>query len=86
MLSQAQQGTYVAPSRQTLAQFVSEWLPAARVTVRESTWASYRANLTLHVLPQLGHLQLRELSASQLNALSARFSNLTLRVSQTSSS
>jgi len=48
---------------------VSEWLPAARVTVRESTWASYRANLTLHVLPQLGHLQLRELSASQLNAL-----------------
>lgn len=68
VLAEMQQGTYVQPSRQTLAEFAAEWIPAVKVTVRESTWASYRSNLTLHVLPKLGHLQLRSLSASHLNS------------------
>ncbi len=62
-------GTYVPPSRRTLAEFVDEWLPAVRPQVRENTWQSYGDQLRWYVLPRLGGVRLNELGPADLNRL-----------------
>ncbi|HVD18697.1 MAG TPA: tyrosine-type recombinase/integrase, partial [Propionibacteriaceae bacterium] len=64
-------GTYVEPTKQTLAEFAREWLFAVQPTIRPSTHHSYDRNLRLHVLPQLGSVELRRIDAGMLNALYA---------------
>lgn len=60
--------SYAPPKRQTVAQYlVDDWLPAARVNLEESTWASYCRYINLHVVPRIGATQLRALDAGQLN-------------------
>ncbi len=73
ILGTIQTATYVPPRRQTLAAFLTDdWLPAIKGTVRPSTFESYRRYLALHVIPQIGGVQLRDLDGARLNALYAR--------------
>lgn len=61
-------GTYIAPARQTLGQFlVDDWLPAIRSTVEPSTHESYSRYLRLHVIPRIGGVGLQQLDAGILN-------------------
>jgi len=64
-------GNYLEPTKQTLSEFAREWLVAIKPTIRPSTHHSYSRNLTLHVLPQLGSVQLRHIDAGTLNTLYA---------------
>jgi integrase len=62
-------GMLVKPSRRTMATFlVDEWLPTVRRRTRLSTWANYRTNISVHVVPVLGDVELQRLSPAQLNA------------------
>lgn len=72
MLAKLQEGTYVVPSKQTVAEFADDWLAAIGSTVRASTLASYRRNLEQHVVPTIGHIPLRVLDAGALNGLYAQ--------------
>jgi len=66
------QGTYVAPRRQTTGEFLqSDWLPAVRRELAESTWESYERNIRHHVVPAIGPVQLQELDGAALNRLYA---------------
>jgi integrase len=47
------------------------WLPTKQLTLRPSTWDSYRRNIELHVLPSLGRVPLRQLRAEHLERLYA---------------
>lgn len=68
----ARQGTYVAPARQTMAQFLyDDWLPAVRRTLAESTWESYERNIRHHVVAYVGHLSLQAVDGAVLNRLYA---------------
>jgi integrase len=68
--------TYVAPRRQTVAEYLQhDWLPAARVNLEESTWASYRRYIDLHVAPRIGGIQLQSLDSGTLNRLYADLLN-----------
>jgi integrase len=54
----------------TLATFMlRRWLPAKRMNLRPSTWDGYRRLVELHVVPRLGHVPLRRLQATHLEAL-----------------
>jgi integrase len=64
-------GTYLEPTKQTLSEYTREWLAAIKPTIRPSTHYSYSRNLQLHVLPQLGSVQLRRIDAGMLNSLYA---------------
>jgi integrase len=64
-------GHYLEPTKQTLTEFVTEWLAAIKTTIRPSTHYSYSRNLQLHVLPRLGSVQLRRIDAGMLNGLYA---------------
>lgn len=60
-------GRYVEPSRLSLGTFLTTmWLPAARATVRATTWDSYEAYIRLYVVPRIGELPLQSISRGQL--------------------
>ena len=55
LLARVDQGTYIEPSRLTLAAFLrQQWLPGLAGRVRATTLHSYRTNLERYVLPRIG--------------------------------
>jgi integrase len=70
LLTAKDNGTYVPKSRQTVAEYVEEWLKAIAPTVRPSTHYSYSRNL-LHVVPRIGSAPLAAVDAGTLNQLYA---------------
>jgi integrase len=67
ILSRLDRGTYVEPSRQTVAEYLAEWLAAIRTRVRPGTWESYERNVRSHIDPAIGSTRLQDLSAATLN-------------------
>ena len=45
------------------------WLAGKRLTLRDTTWDGYRRKIERHILPALGHVPIRRLSPSRLEAL-----------------
>jgi integrase len=64
-------GSYVPKSRQTVRDYLGEWLAAIAPTVRAATHYSYSRNLQLHVVPEIGSAQLAAVDAGTLNTLYA---------------
>jgi len=69
LLSKLDRGEYVEPSRQTLADYLVEWLTAIEHTVRPSTFDSYKRNMHNHVLAHIGSTTLSRVDAVTLNGL-----------------
>jgi hypothetical protein len=64
LLDDGDKGTYVAPVKETFGEYLTRWLPTIKTTVRANTFESYRSAVDVHLIPRLGHLQLRQLSRS----------------------
>ncbi|WP_236244527.1 tyrosine recombinase XerC [Streptomyces sp. CC210A] len=58
-------GTFIAPSKLTLAEWLDQWLEHKRRDVEETTIRTYRLAL-VHVYDRLGHVRLQELSEDQV--------------------
>jgi integrase len=72
-LAAIQGGVFREPSKVTLGQFLTErWLPAREVALRPSTYASYRGLVERHVLPEIGHVQIQQLTPDQLDRFYSR--------------
>jgi integrase len=70
VLTRLGDGSYAAPSKQTLADYLeNEWLPAIESTVRPLTFTQYRSVVKLRIVPTLGHLRLQTLTGGHLNTL-----------------
>ncbi len=63
--------SYVAPKRQRVGEYLEDWLEIAEQSVAASTFASYRRNLRVHVIPRIGGVQLQALDSVHLNRLYA---------------
>ena len=69
-LSTVRTGTFVEASKRTTGGFLrDEWLPAMRLNVRPSTWASYQGLLEAYVIPTLGGVELQQLTPAHLTSL-----------------
>jgi len=74
-LQRASAGVFVEPSRLTFGSYlIDQWLPAIEGSVRTSTLASYKGNITRHVIPMLGGVQLQALTAPMLTTVYRRLS------------
>ena len=63
-------GTFVEVSKRTTGSFLrDEWLPAMRLNVRPSTWASYQGLLEAYVIPTLGGVELQQLTPAHMATL-----------------
>jgi integrase len=69
-------GTYIAPDRTTLSEWVTDsWLSMTATRVKPSTLFSYRRNLEIHVLPTLGAKTLQQITPTMLNTLYAQLAS-----------
>lgn len=70
LLTEVQQGSFVAPSRTTLGEFlIHEWLPARSPSLRPSTTATYEQLIRNYVTPTLGPAKLQVIDGGMLNRL-----------------
>jgi hypothetical protein len=53
----------------------SQWLPAKKAVLRPSTYAGYRRNVELHVIPTLGRIPIRRLRDKHLEELYDRLAH-----------
>lgn len=63
------QGTYVAPHRLTVAEYMATWISAHEVELKPSTAMSYRAKIDRYIVPTIGHERLQDLSPSRLSVV-----------------
>src|SRR5690606_12306533 len=76
MLAEKDLGTFVEPSRQTLHEYLDEWLRvAAKPRLRERTYRDYEQLLRRYVRPALGSCRLAELSPVMIQDLYTRLTN-----------
>lgn len=81
-LARLDRGTYSAPSKLSVAEFLdSEWLPAIEATVRPLTVEKYRQAVRLYLKPQIGSQRLQGLSPAHLNAMYGELERAGLSVS-----
>jgi len=55
----------------------SQWLPAKKAKLQRSTFAGYRRNVELHIIPTLGRIPIRRLRDNQLESLYDRLAHPT---------
>lgn len=72
VLSRLGDGSYAAPSKQTVGEFLLEWLPAVEGTLRPLSFKQYESVVRTRLIPTLGHLRLQALTGGHLNALYAK--------------
>ncbi|MEP1125509.1 MAG: tyrosine-type recombinase/integrase [Ilumatobacter sp.] len=65
-LAGLQQGTYVAPSKQTVREFLDTWIDTVKPELAITAWTNYREVLKSYVLPYIGSVRLADLSAMDL--------------------
>ena len=70
-LHDQEHGLPPVPQRQTVAQYLAQWLSAVQPTIEYTTWLRYEQIVRLHLVPALGHLRLAHLTPQHLHALYA---------------
>ncbi len=55
-------GTYIAPSKMTVSEWLSEWSEMYLKNVKDSTRSSYMTIINTHLLPNIGAIRLDELT------------------------
>lgn len=69
VLTKLDEGTYIEPSKDTVASFMRSWLDSIRGSgIRPSTFAAYETLAEKHIIPALGATSLQKLTPAMLNA------------------
>jgi integrase len=72
VLREQQQGTLVTSPHQKIEQFLHQWLEIHRASVRIRTYERYEQIVRIHLIPQIGHVQLQKLTVQHVQALYAK--------------
>jgi integrase len=72
LLRDQQQGLNIAPQRQTVEQFLRQWLSGVTDSVRPKTACVYRWAVEQHIIPAIGCYQLQQLTAQQVDSLKTK--------------
>jgi integrase len=70
-LTGLQRGTYVAPSRQTVAEFLELWIDGARSELAITAWTNYGEIIRRYIVPFIGSKRLVDLSPLDVKAMHA---------------
>lgn len=71
LLAEQTQGTFVAPTDETVGGFLTRWLDEVEPTLAPSTFDSYVKKIGQHAVPRLGTIKLQDLDGLTLNAFYA---------------
>lgn len=62
---QRSDGTYVEPSKQTVGQYLVQWL-GARDDLRPNTRRDYQGSITRHIIPRIGDVPIQSLASPKI--------------------
>ena len=65
-LAGLQQGSYIAPSKQTVRDFLEVWIDTIKPEMALTAWTNYGEVVGRYVLPHLGAIRLADLSAMDI--------------------
>ncbi len=65
-LAGLQQGSYIAPSKQTVRDFLEVWIDTIKPEIALTAWTNYGEVVERYVLPHLGAIRLADLSAMDI--------------------
>ena len=69
MLYELRRGSLITEKDQTVRQYLEHWLENVhKRSIRISTYSEYRSILNAHILPELGHIKLRQLTIQRVEA------------------
>lgn len=68
LLVSLDQGTYVEPTKQTVAEFLRLWISITESKVAPKTFDRYQEIIEKHLIPNLGHYRLTKLSTDAIEA------------------
>lgn len=71
MESRAAQGIMADAGAMTVAEYLDDWVSGLRLEVRPTTADWYTSTIRTHILPAIGNIQLRKLTAERMKALYA---------------
>jgi integrase len=63
-----QDGLPIVAERQTVGQYLGQWLEAARPTLRPESYRRYQDLCRLHIIPEIGSIRLARLTPGQVQA------------------
>ncbi len=69
------QGTYIQPTRQTVSEYLEQWL-AGKGRLRSSTRRSYQEHIDLYLRPGIGHLRLTDLGEVHIERMYSAMAQL----------
>lgn len=67
LVSSVHQGTYFEPRRQTVAEYLRDWLDREKLDLRPSSLPFYEITVERYLVPRVGEVQLSKLTAQHLN-------------------
>jgi integrase len=67
-ISDLERGAYVAPSTETVGEYLNRWLEETTAAVKPRTVHTYAGVIVRHLLPELGSIPLAKLSARDVQA------------------
>jgi integrase len=62
-------GTYIAPNKQTLGEWLDSWVDSYLIDVKPRTLVIYKSDIKLHIKPAIGAVRLESLDAPTIQAL-----------------
>ena len=68
LLAQRDAGSYVDPTKMSVAEYLQHWLSVAERNIAKRTAARYRQIVEKNIVPRLGHVPLRKLTAAHIEA------------------
>ena len=68
-LRDKQRGININPGKQTVGEFLNDWLNTVKADVSPATYISYEATVRLHLTPALGNIQLAKLGAPHVQRM-----------------
>jgi integrase len=74
-------GVNVAPTKQTVKEFLIDWLKMKKEQVRPNTYLGYEGKMRQHVFPTIGEIKLKDLKPQHLQTL---YTNLSATLSNRS--
>lgn len=69
VMTLAQSGPLMEPTRLTVVDYMTQWLTHAKTTVELHTWVSYEQVVRIHIVPALGHVPVAQLQPLQIQGL-----------------
>lgn len=69
MLGKRNTGTYTEPTKQTIEAYLTDWLATVSPSLKASTAASYKNIIYRYLVPSIGFIKVKDLSAERIGKL-----------------